>query len=54
MDLKIISWNVRGMENRDKRAVIKQSITCAFPDIFCLQESKIQSMSDALVKEVWV
>lgn len=41
------------MGNRDKRAVIKQSITSAFPDILCLQESKIQSMNDGIVKEVW-
>lgn len=52
MNLKIIFWNVRGMTNRDKRVVIKQSIACAFPDILCFQESKIQSMSDALLKEV--
>lgn len=47
MDLKLLSWNVREMGNRDKRVIIHQM------DIFCLQETKIQLMFASFVKEVW-
>lgn len=53
MDLNLLSWNVRGMVNRDKRAVIKRGISNLTPDILCVQESKMQALSDGVVKEVW-
>lgn len=53
MDLKLLSWNVRGMRNRDKRVTIHQNIVDVNPNIFCLQETKIQLMSDSMVKDVW-
>lgn len=53
MDLKIFSWNVRGLGNRDKRVSINRSIVDAKPDIICVQETKIQSMSDSIIKDVW-
>lgn len=34
------------MGNRDKRVVIKQFYSRVMPYILCLQESKIQIMSD--------
>lgn len=52
LDLKIISWNIKGMGNKDKRIVINQNILGANPDIIHLQETKIQVMSDKTVKEV--
>lgn len=53
MDLKILSWNVRGMGNRDKMVAINQNIIVAKPDIICLLETKIQAMCDRIVSDVW-
>lgn len=43
---------LRGMGNQDKRITIRQNIGNSDPDILCLQETKIQLMSDLLVKNV--
>lgn len=53
MDLKLLSWNVRGMENKEKKVILNQNLMGSIPDILCLQETKIQVMSDRVVKEVW-
>lgn len=53
MDPKILLWNVRGMGNRDKRTTILQNIGSSSSDIFCIQEIKIQLMTESFVKEVW-
>lgn len=53
MNLKLLSWNVKGMGNRDKRVTIHQNVGDLKPNIFCLQETKIQMMSVSFVKEVW-
>lgn len=50
MDIKILSWNVRRMGNRDKRVTINQNRVN--PDIICLQETKIKMMNDRLMKKV--
>lgn len=52
MDLKLLSWNVRAIANRDKRVITNQNIVGAKPDIFYLQETKIQLMCDSVVKDV--
>lgn len=52
MDLKIIIWNVCGMGNRGKRVSIRYEISGLYPDILCLQETKLESMYNQ-VKEVW-
>ena len=50
MTLKIMSWNVRGVNNRDKRKVLKAFIRSKKVDIVCLQEAKIQNMSVGMVR----
>ena len=45
MKLKILSWNVRGANDRNKRKVIKALIKSQKVDVVCLQETKIQDMS---------
>ena len=45
MKLKILSWNVRGVNDRNKRKVIKTLIKSQKVDMVCLQETKIQDMS---------
>ena len=45
MKLKLLSWNVRGANNPDKRNVIRNFIRSQRVDLVCLQETKIQEMS---------
>ena len=45
MKIKILSWNVRGVNNPEKRKVIKQFIRDQRVDLVCLQETKVQNMN---------
>ena len=54
MKIKILSWNVRGANNRDKRKVIKALIRSQRADLVCLQETKIQDMSRGSVHSLGV
>ena len=54
MKIKIISWNVRGMNAPDKIKVIKNFLRGYMADIVCLQETNIQEMSVELVRSLGV
>ena len=41
MKLKIMSWNVRGMNDRDNKLVIKAFLKSQRAELVCLQETKI-------------
>ena len=47
MKLKFFSWNVRGVNNSDKRNIIINFIRPQRVDLVCLQETKFQEMSVA-------
>ena len=49
MKIKILSWNVRGANDRDKKKVIKALIRSQKADLVCLQETKIKSMNIGIV-----
>ena len=49
MKLKIVSWNVRGANDRDRRKVLKAFLRSQKADLICLQETKIQSMCSGVV-----
>lgn len=51
--MKVVSWNVRGMGNPERRMVIKEVLRINKVQIALLQESKLRIMSDRIVKEVW-
>ena len=42
MIVKIISWNVRGANNKEKRKIIKAFLRSQRTDVVCLQETKIK------------
>lgn len=48
---KILSWNVRGMNNSAKRENIKHVISLNRPDIVCLKEAKMSVIDDTIVTE---
>ncbi|RVX23130.1 Transposon TX1 uncharacterized 149 kDa protein [Vitis vinifera] len=52
MNLRILSWNVRGVNDRLKRKIIKSVIRSQKVDLFCLQETKVQVMSDEMVRSL--
>ncbi|RVW35575.1 Transposon TX1 uncharacterized 149 kDa protein [Vitis vinifera] len=52
MKLRILSWNVRGANDSSKRRVIKAVIRSQRVDLFCLQETKIQTLSEGLVRSL--
>ena len=54
MKIKILSWNVRGVDDRNKMKVIKALIRSQRVDLVCLQETKIQDMSRGIVHSLGV
>ena len=52
MNLKLLSWNVRGVNKSTKRKVIKSVIRKQKVDLFCIQETKVQVMSDRVVSSL--
>lgn len=53
MKIKILSWNVRGLNEADKRSTIKSMIYKWRADIVCLQETKIEDGSSQRIRQVW-
>ena len=45
MKIKMISWNVRGLNDPQKRLVVKNLLWEWKCDVICLQEMKIASMN---------
>ena len=54
MKIKILSWNVRGVDDRNKMKVIKALIRSQRMDLVCLQETKIQDISWGIVHSLGV
>ena len=52
MKIRLLSWTVRGANGSSKRKVIKAVIRSQRVDLFCLQETKIQAMSEGLVRSL--
>ena len=52
MNLKLLSWNVRGVNESTKRKVIKLIIRKQKVDLFYIQETKIQAMTDRVVRSL--
>ena len=52
MRLRILSWNVRGINDRDKRKLIKNVIKTQKVDLVCLQETKIQEMTSGIMRSL--
>jgi exonuclease III len=50
-DLTILSWNVRGLNDAARRELVRETTTCARPAIVCLQETKIDTMTPAIILE---
>ena len=52
MNLKILSWNVRGVNDSSKRKLIKAIMRKQRADLLCFQETKMQVMSEGVVRSL--
>ncbi|KAG6652145.1 hypothetical protein CIPAW_06G163400 [Carya illinoinensis] len=53
MKPKIVSWNVRGLNESNKRERIKNLLREWRADIVCLQETKLKLVTRKIVRSVW-
>ena len=53
MNLKIISWNVRGLNEWDERLQVRNLIKNWRLDIVCLQETKLELITRAVIRSLW-
>lgn len=53
MTLKILSWNVRGLNGNSRKMVIKNELKIWKCDVISLQETKIENVDGRLVGDVW-
>lgn len=53
LSMNVISWNVKGLGSPVKKATIKGVIRSFKADIVLLQETKLSSMSNSTVKDVF-
>jgi hypothetical protein len=53
MKHKILSWNVRGLNEGKKRLRVKRLLSQWKVDIVCLQETKLELITPGLVQSLW-
>ena len=53
MNVRIISWNVRGLNEQDKRLRVRNLIRKWGPDVVCLQKTKIGLINRAVIRSLW-
>ncbi|XP_022154822.1 uncharacterized protein LOC111021983 [Momordica charantia] len=51
--MKILSWNVRGINGYKKRLKVKKTIMKSNPDVVLLQETKLQQIDRIIIKSLW-
>ena len=51
--MKILSWNVRGLNEKEKRLKIRNLLRTWRADIVCLQETKLEWVTRGLVRSIW-
>jgi hypothetical protein len=53
MNPRIISWNVTGLNKRDKRLRVSNWLRDWKVDIVCLQETKLKGLSSNIICSLW-
>ncbi|XP_028099816.1 uncharacterized protein LOC114299300 [Camellia sinensis] len=53
MKLKVLSWNVRGLYEKDKRLAVRSLLRNVRADVICLQETKMEVLGGDVVREIW-
>ena len=52
MKIKILAWNVRGLNDREKTRMINSIVRAQKADLVCFLETKVQEMSLNMVKSL--
>ena len=53
MKIKILSWNVRGLNDPDKRKVLKGLLKRWNCSVVCLQETKLKEVDRTIIRSLW-
>jgi exonuclease III len=53
MKLKLLSWNVRGLNDPKKRVVLKNWLRKWKVDVVCLQETKLDKVDGRVIHSIW-
>jgi hypothetical protein len=53
MKHKILTWNVRGLNEEKKRLKVRRLLSQWKVDIVCLQETKLELITQGLVQSIW-
>ena len=53
MNLKILSWNVRGLNEKEKRIKVRNFLRSWRADIVFLQETKLEWVTRGIVRSIW-
>ncbi|XP_026443892.1 uncharacterized protein LOC113344036 [Papaver somniferum] len=53
MDLKIVCWNIRGLNDLNRRDIVKKKVRDWKPSILLLQETKLQLCTDLIAWHCW-
>jgi exonuclease III len=53
MKPKLLSWNVRGLNESGKRLRVRNLLKQWKVNIICLQETKLELISSSIVRSVW-
>jgi exonuclease III len=53
MNLKIVSWNVRGLNDKDKCIRLSHLLRIWKADIICLQETKLTDIDHKVIQSLW-
>jgi hypothetical protein len=53
MNLNIVSWNVRGLNDKDKCLRVRNLIRMWKADIICLQETKLAVITRRVIQSLW-
>ena len=53
MKLKLVSWNVRGLNDPRKRGILKNWLRKWKVDVVCLQETKLDKVDWRIIQSIW-
>ena len=53
MNLKILSWNVRGLNDKKKCLLIRNFLRSWRANIVCFQETKLKWVTRGIVRSIW-
>ena len=54
MKIRLLSWNVKGANDAEKRKIIKALMKTQRVDLVCLQETKLKGTTNEIVRSLGV